>query len=42
MEPHIDTRANLYSFYNEYVKSTTVNRPRTLGVRFSYRFSEPK
>jgi iron complex outermembrane recepter protein len=37
-----DARANLYSFYNEYVKSTTVNRPRTLGVRFSYRFSEPK
>jgi hypothetical protein len=35
-----DARANLYSFYNEYVKSTTVNRPRTLGVRFSYRFSE--
>ncbi len=35
-----DTRANLFSFYNEYVKATTINRPRTIGVRFSYKFSD--
>ncbi len=38
-----DTRANLYSFYREYVKSVDINRPRTLGLRFAYKFrSEPK
>lgn len=37
-----DTRANLFSFYNEYLKATTINRPRTLGLRFSYRFSDLK
>jgi iron complex outermembrane receptor protein len=37
-----DTRANLFSFYNEYVKATTINRPRTMGLRFSYKFSERK
>jgi outer membrane receptor protein involved in Fe transport len=37
-----DTRGNLFSFYNEYVKATTINRPRTLGLRFSYRFSDLK
>ena len=33
-----DTRANLFSSYNDFVKATTVNRPRTLGLRFSYKF----
>ncbi|HEY6482958.1 MAG TPA: TonB-dependent receptor [Steroidobacteraceae bacterium] len=33
-----DTRAILSSSYAEFVKMNTVNRPRTLGVRFSYRF----
>jgi len=38
-----DTRANLFSFYREYVKSVDINRPRTLGLRFSYKFKgEPK
>jgi iron complex outermembrane recepter protein len=37
-----DTRADLFSFYNEYVKATTINRPRTLGLRFSFKFSEKK
>jgi iron complex outermembrane recepter protein len=34
-----DTRAILYASYAEFVKMNTVNRPRTIGVRFSYRFS---
>jgi hypothetical protein len=33
-----DTRAILTASYAEFVKMNTVNRPRTLGVRFSYRF----
>ena len=38
-----DTRANLFSFYREYVKSVDINRPRTLGLRFGYKFrGEPK
>ena len=28
-----------YSQYNEYVKADTIIRPRTMGVRFSYKFS---
>jgi iron complex outermembrane recepter protein len=42
-ENFTDTRANLFSFYREYVKSVDINRPRTLGLRFSYKFKgEPK
>jgi outer membrane receptor protein involved in Fe transport len=37
-----DTRAELFSNYRQWYKAVTVNRPRTLGVRFSYRFSEKK
>jgi iron complex outermembrane recepter protein len=37
-----DTRAELFSNYRQWYKSVTINRPRTLGVRFSYRFSEKK
>jgi outer membrane receptor protein involved in Fe transport len=33
-----DTRAELYSNYRQWYKAVTVNRPRTIGVRFSYRF----
>ncbi len=35
-----DTRANLFSSYNDFIKAVTVNRPRTLGLRFSYRFTQ--
>ena len=31
-----DVRGNLFSNYQQYVKSVLINRPRTLGVRFSY------
>jgi iron complex outermembrane recepter protein len=37
-----DTRATLYSSYAEYVKMNTINRPRTVGLRFSYKFKEHK
>jgi iron complex outermembrane receptor protein len=37
-----DTRATLYSSYAEYVKMNTINRPRTVGLRFSYKFKEQK
>ena len=46
MEPPIrsdnltDTLATLYSSYAEYVKMNTINRPRTLGIKFSYKFSD--
>jgi iron complex outermembrane recepter protein len=33
-----DTRAQLYANYWQWYKAITVNRPRTLGLRFSYRF----
>ncbi len=33
-----DVRAVLFSSYAEYVKMETVNRPRTIGVSFSYKF----
>ena len=33
-----DVHAILYSSYAEYVKANTVNVPRTIGVRMSYRF----
>jgi iron complex outermembrane recepter protein len=35
-----DTRGNLFSTYNDFVKAVTVNRPRTLGVRISYKFGD--
>jgi iron complex outermembrane recepter protein len=34
-----DTRAQLYANYAQYYKAVTVNRPRTVGLRFSYKFS---
>ena len=34
-----DTRAQLYSSYSQAYKAVTVNRPRTIGLRFSYTFS---
>jgi outer membrane receptor protein involved in Fe transport len=33
-----DKRANLYTNYNQWIRMTTVNRPRTIGLRVSYRF----
>jgi outer membrane receptor protein involved in Fe transport len=33
-----DVHGVLYSSYNDFVKAESVNRPRVLGVRFSYRF----
>ncbi len=37
-----DTRADLYSNNRQWYKAVTVNRPRTLGLTFSYRFSGAK
>jgi iron complex outermembrane receptor protein len=37
-----DTRAILFSSYTEWVKANTINRPRTLGLRFSYKFTGNK
>jgi hypothetical protein len=37
-----DERATLFSSYALYVKMNTINRPRTLGLRFSYKFTENK
>ena len=34
-----DTRAQLYANYAQYYKAITVSRPRTFGLRFSYKFS---
>jgi iron complex outermembrane receptor protein len=34
-----DTRAQLYANYSEWYKAITVSRPRTIGLRFSYKFS---
>jgi iron complex outermembrane recepter protein len=34
-----DTRAQLYANYTEFYKAVTVSRPRTVGYRFSYKFS---
>lgn len=34
-----DTRAQLYANYTEWYKTITVRRPRTIGLRFSYKFS---
>ena len=33
-----DTRAQLYANYTQWYKAITVNRPRTIGLRFSYAF----
>jgi iron complex outermembrane receptor protein len=33
-----DTRAQLYANYWQWYKGITVNRPRTIGLRFSYKF----
>ncbi len=33
-----DTRADLYENPNQFVDAKTVNRPRTAGLRFSYKF----
>jgi iron complex outermembrane receptor protein len=33
-----DTRAELFANYNQWYKGVTVNRPRTIGVRLSYKF----
>jgi iron complex outermembrane receptor protein len=37
-----DTQATLFSSYAEYVKMNTINRPRTMGLKFSYKFSDHK
>jgi len=34
-----DTRAQLFANYSQYYKAITVNRPRTIGLRYSYKFS---
>ncbi len=34
-----DTRAQLYATYAEWYKAITVNRPRTIGLRFGYHFT---
>jgi|HubBroStandDraft_1064217.scaffolds.fasta_scaffold00086_48 iron complex outermembrane receptor protein len=34
-----DTRADLYANRTEWYKAVTVSRPRTIGLRFSYKFS---
>jgi iron complex outermembrane receptor protein len=34
-----DTRAELYANHTEFYKSVTVSRPRTIGLRFSCKFS---
>jgi outer membrane receptor protein involved in Fe transport len=33
-----DTRAELYANYAQWYKGITVTRPRTIGLRFSYKF----
>jgi iron complex outermembrane receptor protein len=33
-----DTRAQLFANYAEFYKAVTINRPRTIGVRVSYKF----
>ncbi len=34
-----DTRAELFANYSQWYKAVTVSRPRTLGLRFSFKFS---
>ena len=33
-----DTRAQLFANYAQWYKAVTVSRPRTVGLRFSYKF----
>jgi outer membrane receptor protein involved in Fe transport len=33
-----DARANLFENGNQFVTAETINRPRTMGVRISYKF----
>jgi hypothetical protein len=33
-----DTRAQLFANYSQFYKAITVNRPRTIGLRFGYKF----
>jgi iron complex outermembrane recepter protein len=35
-----DTRAQLYENYAQYYRAVTVSRPRTIGLRYSYKFGE--
>jgi outer membrane receptor protein involved in Fe transport len=35
-----DTRAELYANYSQWYKAVTVSRPRTIGLRFSYKIKE--
>jgi iron complex outermembrane receptor protein len=35
-----DTRAQLYANYAQFYKAVTVSRPRTMGLRFSYKFAD--
>jgi iron complex outermembrane receptor protein len=37
-----DKRAELYANYRQWYKSVTVNRPRTIGLRMSYKFVDHK
>ena len=34
-----DTRAELFANYSQWYKAVTVSRPRTVGLRFNYKFS---
>jgi iron complex outermembrane recepter protein len=34
-----DKRAQLFANYSQYYKGITVNRPRTIGLRFNYKFA---
>lgn len=34
-----DTRTELYANYSQWYKAVTVARPRTIGFRYSYKFS---
>jgi iron complex outermembrane recepter protein len=33
-----DTRADLFTNYSQYIKAEVINRPRTMGLKFSYKF----
>ena len=37
-----DTRGDQFSSYNPFIKTVLVNRPRTMGLRFSYKYSANK
>jgi outer membrane receptor protein involved in Fe transport len=37
-----DKRAELYSDARQWYKAVTIDRPRTVGVRFSYKFAGTK